>query len=83
LLLKTAISEVEDILKPIGQPVFRHTRMWQQAIPQYNVGYSSVLEEIEKTEAANPGLHILGNYRGGISMGACIRNATELAKRLV
>ncbi len=82
-IVSTGIAEVQDLFRPKGTPQFQHTKVWKRAIPQYNVGYSSVLEEIERTEAANPGLHFLGNYRGGISMGSCIRNATELAKRLV
>ena len=82
-ILATGIAEAHSLFRPNGAPVFQHTKVWKHAIPQYNVGYSSVLDEIAKTEVANPGLHFLGNYRGGVSMGSCIRNATELAKRLV
>jgi oxygen-dependent protoporphyrinogen oxidase len=82
-IIETAVREVSDLLKPHDEPAFQHVRIWNQAIPQYNVGYDSVLYEIERAEQQNLGLHFIGNYRGGISMGACIKNATELAKRLV
>jgi oxygen-dependent protoporphyrinogen oxidase len=82
-ILSTAITEVNDLLKPSGAPTFQHVRVWKQAIPQYNMGYGAVFEEIDRTEQQNPGLHFIGNYRGGISMGVCIKNATELAKKLV
>ncbi len=82
-ILDMAVREFGDLLKPRGEPAFRRAKVWNHAIPQYNVGYGAVLKAIERTEAENPGLHFLGNYRGGISMGACIKNATELAKRLV
>jgi protoporphyrinogen/coproporphyrinogen III oxidase len=82
-ILERAISEVRDLLKPNGEPEFKRMTLWNHAIPQYNVGYSAILEAIELAERENPRLHFIGNYRGGISMGACIKNATELANRLV
>jgi oxygen-dependent protoporphyrinogen oxidase len=82
-IVDMAISEIHDLFQTKGKPVFRGAKRWKHAIPQYNVGYSSVLEVIERTEQTMPGLHFLGNYRSGISVGACIRNATELARRLV
>ncbi len=82
-ILEMATSEINDLLKPNGSPAFRHIRLWKRAIPQYNLGYSAILDAINSAELDNPGLHFIGNYRGGISMGACIRNATELANRLV
>jgi oxygen-dependent protoporphyrinogen oxidase len=82
-ILEIATSEINDLLEPNGSPAFRHLRLWKRAIPQYNLGYGAVLDKIEQAERNNPGLHFIGNYRGGISVGACIRNATELANRLV
>ena len=82
-IIETAEREVNDLLKPKGAPVFRHVRLWPRAIPQYNVGYGAVLATLDRAEHENPGLHFIGNYRGGIAMGACIRNATELANKLV
>ncbi len=82
-ILSAAIREVTALLKPNGEPVFHSMKRWPRAIPQYNIGYNEVLHAIEAMERDHPGLFFLGNYRGGISMGACIRNATELAKMLV
>ncbi len=82
-ILKKGIAEVEQLMKPNGPPAFQRIKLWKRAIPQYNVGYGKVLRAIEEAEKVNPGLHFIGNYRGGISMGSCIRNATELAKSLV
>jgi len=82
-ILGTATNEVRDLLNPLGEPMFQRMTLWERAIPQYNVGYDAILNGIDRAEAENPGLHFLGNYRGGISMGACIKNATELANRLV
>lgn len=83
IILETAMAEARDLLKPNGEPAFRHLAVWRHAIPQYNVGYGAILNAIDRTEAQYPGMYFIGNYRGGISMGACIKNATELANRLV
>jgi oxygen-dependent protoporphyrinogen oxidase len=82
-IIRTAVEEVTDLFEPAGGPVFTHARLWPRAIPQYNVGYSEILSAISAIESELPNVHLIGNYRGGISMGACIRSATELAKRLV
>ncbi len=82
-IFETALGEASNLLKPSGEPVFQHLKVWRHAIPQYNVGYGDILSSIKHAEAVNPGLHFIGNYRGGISMGSCIRNATELARKLV
>jgi len=82
-ILESAISEVWELLKPMGEPAFQRVNVWKHAIPQYNIGYGAVLGAIERAESENPGLHFIGNYRGGISLGACIKNATELVSSLV
>ncbi len=82
-VIETATAEINDLLEPRGAPVFQHVRLWKRAIPQYNLGYGIVLDAIQQAEQHNPGLHFIGNYRGGISVGACIKNATELTKKLV
>ena len=82
-ILDVATAEVHELMKPNGAPAFQNVRLWNRAIPQYNVGYDAVLNSIDRAESDIPGIHFIGNYRGGISMGACIRNATELAKKLV
>ncbi len=82
-ILDVATAEVNGLLNPRGAPAFQHVLFWKRAIPQYNVGYGAVLDAINLAEAENPGMHFIGNYRNGISMGASIKNATELAKKLV
>jgi protoporphyrinogen/coproporphyrinogen III oxidase len=78
-----AQAEVQELLSPTGAPTFQRARLWKHAIPQYNIGYDKILTALDKTERQIPGLHFIGNYRGGISIGACIQHATELARRLV
>ena len=39
---------------------------WQQAIPQYQLGHSALMAQMDALEERYPGLHIGGNFRKGI-----------------
>ncbi|MBC2594110.1 protoporphyrinogen oxidase [Ruficoccus amylovorans] len=75
-------SELKAILGATGDPAFVHRTLWRKAIPQYNVGHGDFLAMIEKAEGDHPGLHLAGNYRSGISVGQCLANGIELAKKI-
>jgi oxygen-dependent protoporphyrinogen oxidase len=47
---------------------------WPRAIPQYTLGHSGRIAAIERAEAAVPGLFLRANYRGGVSVGDCIKS---------
>jgi oxygen-dependent protoporphyrinogen oxidase len=57
------------------EPVFIRERMWEKAIPQYNIGYIEHENYFDQFEKNNPGIILSGNYRGGISVGDCIKNS--------
>ncbi|MEX1044612.1 MAG: protoporphyrinogen oxidase [Chthoniobacterales bacterium] len=75
-------SDLRELLGVRGTPVFRRIVRWPRAIPQYHTGYGKHLEAMEKLEFAWPGLHLAGNYRGGIAAGQCIQNGLRLAEKL-
>lgn len=56
---------------------------WEHAIPQYTLGYGRILEAIDAAESRHRSLHLLGNYRGGISVGDCVRSAFAMADALI
>ena len=56
-------------------PVFMKEKMWLRAIPQYTIGYVEHERYFETFERDNPGIFLSGNYRGGISVGDCIKNS--------
>ena len=76
------LSDLRDLLGVRAAPVFRRVIRWPRAIPQYNLGYGGFLDRMEKTERDWPGLHLAGNYRGGIAAGQCIQNGLRLAEQL-
>jgi len=68
----------EDARRALGatEPprLLRATR-YAAAIPQYEAGHAARIAALEEAEARLPGLHFLGNYRGGISVGDVVENA--------
>ncbi len=49
----------------------------RHAIPQYERGHEQRIAELAGAEARWPGLHFLGNYRGGVSVGDVVRAGIE------
>jgi oxygen-dependent protoporphyrinogen oxidase len=79
---QVVIDELNRLLGVTGTPTFRHRTAWSHAIPQYGLDYQNVLDALESCESNHPGLHLAGNYRGGISVGDCIVNGLELGESL-
>jgi oxygen-dependent protoporphyrinogen oxidase len=57
-------------------------KKWDRAIPQYNVGYESVIDAIENFEAVHRGIFFCSNFYRGISVGDCIRNSLATTDRV-
>ena len=64
-------------------PVHTSERFWEKAIPQYNLGYVEHERFFDDFEKRNPGIFISGNFRGGISVGDCIKNAELVAEKIL
>lgn len=75
-------EEFEKIMKISGKPFYKSTRFWAKAIPQYNLGYVETENYFDTFEANNPGIFLGGNYRGGVSVGDCIKNAEPTAEKI-
>lgn len=76
---------LQTILKP-GTPLPRvvGVKVWEKAIPQFNVGHLETLEEAKKglEEAGCEGLLLGGNYTAGVALGRCVEFGVEQAKEL-
>jgi len=58
-----------------GSPasLVRVTR-YARALPQYDLDHESRMQAVAHAEARMPGLSLIGNYRGGISVGDVVRH---------
>lgn len=69
------LSEQRKLLGTPKEPSFVHVTAWEHAIPQYGLGHLERIKKVEEAEKRNPGLFFCANYRGGISVGDCIKSA--------
>jgi oxygen-dependent protoporphyrinogen oxidase len=78
LIIAEVLSQFERIMKITGSPELVEYNIWKHAIPQYNIGYIEHENYFLRFEKANPGLHLTANFRGGISVGDCVKSNGEL-----
>lgn len=80
-LVENTLRDLRNLLGVTGAPTYRHTFVFQKAIPQYNVGYGRFKELMARVETGAPGLLIGGHCRCGISLGDSIASGQDLAER--
>ena len=61
------------------KPKVLAVHIWSRAIPQYNLGYSSRLAQINHGLKSWPGVYLCSNYIGGVALGDCVRRSIEVA----
>jgi oxygen-dependent protoporphyrinogen oxidase len=82
-LLDLVKAELKDTMGLESDPSFIKIFRHEKAIPQYTVGHSKRLEEIEEVLKEYPGLFITGNAFKGIGINDCTRNAPIVARKVI
>jgi protoporphyrinogen/coproporphyrinogen III oxidase len=82
-LERLARDELSQLLGIRQEPVFRHHRIWRNAIPQLEVGYGRVQESARRLEALLPGVVLAGSWRGGVSVGDALGSGLDAADHLL
>jgi len=82
-LINKVVDEFKETMKIKDEPIFITDRMWLKAIPQYNIGYVEHENYFNNFENEHPGIFLSGNYRGGISVGDCIKNSEITVSRIM
>ncbi len=75
-------AELKAILGIHQEPVFSNVTVWERAIPQYNLGHTARLADLNVTRAKFPGLYLSGNFLNGPAIGTCIEHALQVAKEI-
>jgi oxygen-dependent protoporphyrinogen oxidase len=73
-------GELGELLGVRGRPLFQKCTHYPQAIPQYTT--AALPSRARAHEWGEKGLHLAGNWIGGISVVACIERAHELCEQL-
>ena len=81
-LRRVVLDELRSILPATGEPSMVHIVRWDRAIPQYALGYRSVLAAMDRFEQNFQGSFFCSNARGGISVGDCVMSAHRTAGRV-
>ena len=72
-------DELAALLGASQRPRFSVVTRWPRAIPQYTLGHRERIQRAERVEAMLPGLYLCASYRGGVSVGDCIKSAHQTA----
>jgi oxygen-dependent protoporphyrinogen oxidase len=81
-IIEITVSELQSAMQISGNPVYLHLTRWPKSIPQYELGYQNKMNALSEFEEQHSGIQLTGNYRGGISVGDCVKNAYDIAERL-
>jgi oxygen-dependent protoporphyrinogen oxidase len=65
------------------RPDFVHVIRHPAGIPQYRLGHTTLLDRIDERLGMHPGLYVCGHSYRGVSLNACIADATRLAERIL
>lgn len=65
-----------------ARPTGRYVQRWDRAMPQYGVGHSDCLKEIEEQLWYLPRLHLAGNGYEGLGIPDCVRRSEAIAEAI-
>jgi len=82
-IARVVTGELRALVGARAEPLWLAITRWPRAIPQYNLGHLERLGGVDEAERALPGLFFCANYRGGISVGDCIKSADAIATRCI
>jgi len=74
-LVDLAKNEIKMRFGAKSEPKKVFSVFWPKAIPQYNLGYSKLLEKIGSRLEKIPGLFLAANYIGGPSLNDCVAHS--------
>jgi protoporphyrinogen/coproporphyrinogen III oxidase len=76
------LADLERAVGLADDPDLFELARWPRGIPQYVVGHMDRIARIEESLDELPGLHLLGDWRGGMTMEDCVAGADALADEL-
>lgn len=82
-LLALAREELQLTLGITAEPVITRVFVWENAMPQYNIGHPEKLAQIETALANYPGLALAGNGYRGIGIPDCIHSGEVAVQKIL
>jgi oxygen-dependent protoporphyrinogen oxidase len=79
---KAALDDLNRLMGITAEPIFALNHRWPDSMPQYAVGHTARVEEIEARAEAIPAFSLIGNAFRGIGIPDCVRSAQKAAERI-
>jgi len=77
--LEAVRNDLRRLMRLDAEPLFALNHRWPDTMPQYTVGHTARIAELEERVAAIPGLRLAGNSYHGIGIPDCVRSARQTA----
>jgi oxygen-dependent protoporphyrinogen oxidase len=66
-----------------AEPILSRVFMWENAMPQYNLGHPDILKRIDVALEKYPGLALAGNGYRGIGIPDCIHSGEMAVTKIL
>lgn len=76
-------ADLGRLMKIAAEPLFSCCNRWPESMPQYTVGHTVRIAELEQRMREMPGLHLAGNAYHGVGIPDCVRGAKEAVKAIL
>lgn len=77
-IVTVAARDLDAVLPPRPAPAPIRITRYPRALPQYGFAHGDLLAKLDNAERVMPGLTLIGNYRGGVSVGNVVRSASNV-----
>jgi oxygen-dependent protoporphyrinogen oxidase len=81
-LVAVSLSDLAEVVGPLGTPVDAHVQRWGGGLPQYAVGHLDRVDRIRAAVAGVPRLAVCGAAYDGVGIPAVIASARRAVEEL-
>lgn len=81
-ILDFSYRDLTQLLGIEGPPIWSRLQRWQRAMPQYHVGHTDRVAEIDQRVSLQSGLELAGNAYHGVGIPFCAASGYAAAERL-
>lgn len=82
-LIEIAKEGIKTTMGASASPVAVFTKIYQQAIPNYGLGHSLLIDEIFTKLEAHSGLYLNSNAYKGVALNDCVKNSKICAEKIL
>ena len=81
-LIEIARQELQQIMGITATPILTRAYRWKKSNPQYNIGHSALVDDIDQALQTHPGLHVAGAAYRGSGIPDCIQSGFDAARKI-